>query len=81
MKTSFIMKLALGLPLVLFADWVLMTLFGCGAGYFGAGNDFYCGTYCLIGKGILLLSLVLIVLMFVPEIKQLLNLKRNAATR
>lgn len=80
MKTSPIIKGLLGLPLILLFDWVLMTVFGCGACLMGAENDFYCGTYCFIGKGVLLLSAVLFLSLFVPEIKQYFIHKKNAAT-
>jgi len=80
MKKSILIKVVLGLPLILFADWVLMTIFGCGALTMGAENDFYCGTYCLIGKGVLLLSAILFLSLFLPEIKQFLGHKKHAPT-
>ncbi|MDO9255090.1 MAG: hypothetical protein Q7U54_06220 [Bacteroidales bacterium] len=80
MKTSILIKVLLGLPLILFVDWVLMTIFGCGAIFMGAGNDFYCGIYCFIGKGILLLSAVLFLSLFLPEIKQFIDHKKHAPT-
>lgn len=80
MKTSLLIKVLLGLPLLLLFDWVLMTIFGCSASFLGAGNDFYCGTYCFIGKGLLLLSAVLFLALFVPEIKHFLTHKKNAET-
>jgi hypothetical protein len=80
MKTTLLIKVLLGLPLILIVDWVLMTVFGCGASFMGAGNDFFCGTYCLIGKGVLLLSAVLFLSLFVPEIKKFLIHKKNAET-
>jgi hypothetical protein len=80
MKTTSLIKLLLGLPLILIVDWVLMTVFGCGASLMGAENDFYCGTYCFIGKGVLLLSAVLFLSLFLPEIKQFLDHKKHAPT-
>ncbi len=80
MKTSSLIKGLLGLPLLLLADWVIMTIFGCSASIFGASHDFYCGIYCFIGKGVLLLSAVLFLLLFVPDIKQYLINKKNAET-
>ena len=80
MKTTLLIKVLLGLPLILIVDWVLMTVLGCGASFMGAGNDFFCGTYCLIGKGVLLLSAVLFLSLFVPEIKKFLIHKKNAET-
>lgn len=80
MKTSFLVKLVLGLPLILIVDYVLMTVLGCGACFLGAGSDFYCGTYCLIGKGVLLLSAVLFLSMFITDLKQFMRLKKDAET-
>lgn len=80
MKTSFLFKVLLGLPLILLVDWVLMTIFGFGASLMGAENDFYCGTYCFIGKGVLLLSAVLFLSLFLPEIKQFFIHKKHAPT-
>jgi hypothetical protein len=80
MKTTSLIKLLVGLPLILFVDWVGMTVFGCGASLMGAGNDFYCGTYCFIGKGLLLLSAVLFLSLFLPEIKQFIYHKKHAPT-
>jgi len=80
MKTSILIKVLLSLPLILFLDWVLMTVFGCGAIIMGAGNDFYCGIYCIIGKGVLLLSAVLFLSLFLPEIKQYIDHKKHAPT-
>jgi hypothetical protein len=80
MKNSLVIKVLLGLPLILIVDWVLMTVFGCGASLMGAGNDFYCGSYCFIGKAVLLLSAVLFLSLFLPDLKQLLSHKKNAPT-
>jgi hypothetical protein len=79
MKTQFLFKVLLVLPLILFVDWILMVVLGCASGLCGFGNSFYCGPYCLFGKGILLLSAVsfLVYLLF-PEIKKTIINKKHA---
>jgi hypothetical protein len=80
MKRSLLFKVLIGLPLILLVDWVLMAALGCASCLFNLGNEFYCGTYCFIGKGILLLSAGLIIYMILPEIKQIVKHKNNAQT-
>jgi hypothetical protein len=80
MKTSLLFKVLLGLPLILLADYLLMVLLGCASCLFSLGKEFYCGTYCFIGKGILLLSAGLFLYMILPELKHFLKQKRNAPT-
>lgn len=58
MKTALFFKSALVLPMILLADYVIMVLLGCASCLFGVGNDFYCGTYCIFGKLILLASAI-----------------------
>lgn len=78
MKTSVLFKVILGLPFIVMVDYVFMAFVGGGASYLGAENDFYCGPYCFIGKGVLLLSVVLFLFMFLPELKQFLDHKKHA---
>ena len=59
MKSALLIKFSLVLPLILLADYVLMVILGCASCLFGVGNDYYCGTYCMLGKMILLGSAVL----------------------
>lgn len=66
MKTTFILKLVIGLPLVIFVDYLLMAILGCVTCLLGFGDDYYCGSYCLLGKGLLLLSTVLYGLYLFP---------------
>jgi len=81
MKTQVLLKVFLVLPLIIFVDWILMAVLGCASCLFGFGNSFYCGAYCLIGKGILLLSAVFfIIYMLYPEIKKAINHKKHAPT-
>jgi len=81
MKTQIFLKVFLVLPLIVFVDWVLMAVLGCASCLFGFGDSFYCGPFCLIGKGILLLSAVFfIIYLLFPEIKKALNHKKHAQT-
>lgn len=73
MKTKILFKIFLVLPLILIFDYVLMVLLGCATCLFGFGTDFYCGTYCLIGKVILLLSALFLGFLIFPDIKHYLN--------
>ncbi len=58
MKTALLIKFALVLPLILLADYVIMVLLGCASCLFGVGDGYYCGTYCIFGKLILLASAI-----------------------
>jgi hypothetical protein len=57
MKKRLLLKLAIGLPLILLADYLLMAVLGCATCLLGFGDTWYCGPYCLIGKLILVLSM------------------------
>jgi energy-coupling factor transporter transmembrane protein EcfT len=80
MKSKILFKIFLILPLILIVDYVLMILLGCATCLFGVGNDFYCGTYCMIGKIILFISSVLFIFLIFPGIKHYFNRKKNAKT-
>jgi len=67
MKTEILSKVLLLLPTILFVDFLLMTLLGCLTNQLGFGEDFYCGLFCDIGKGILLLSALIFVYLLLPE--------------
>lgn len=58
MKTALLIKFTLVLPLILLADYVIMVLIGCASCLFGVGDGYYCGTYCIFGKLILLASAI-----------------------
>ena len=81
MDTSISFKVFIVLPLLLFVDYVLMVIIGCASCLFGFGNDFYCGPYCLIGKIILGLSLLLFGYIIYPDIAQLFKSSKNAKTK
>jgi len=80
MKTKIYLKVFLVLPLIIFTDWVLMAVLGCTSCLFGFSDSFYCGSYCLFGKGILLLSAVFFIYLITPDLKQFLSHKKNAAS-
>lgn len=80
MKNSIIAKVLLILPLILIADYVLMIVLGCASYRIGMGDDYFSGTYCFIGQGMLLLSAGLFLYLLYPEIKQLIKHKKHAQT-
>jgi energy-coupling factor transporter transmembrane protein EcfT len=80
MKTSILIKLLVILPVILLADYILMVLIGCASCLFGFGNDFYCGPYCLIGKSILLLSVVFFGYFIYPDLKKIFKPNSSATT-
>ena len=77
MKANLLIKVFLVLPLILFADYLLMALLGCTTCLFGFGNEFYCGPFCLVGKIILALSVVFFGYLIYPDIKALITSKKN----
>ena len=77
MKASLFIKVFLILPLILFADYLLMALLGCSTCLFGLGDEFYCGPFCLIGKLILVLSVIFFGFIIYPDIKELLRTKKD----
>jgi hypothetical protein len=71
MKTKFLLKIFIILPAIMFVDYILMVILGCATCLLGFGNDFYCGSYCIFGKIILILSAVLFVFLIFPDIKNI----------
>ena len=49
MKTV-MLKYAIILPVILFAIWVGLTIFGCVSCIFGAGENYYCNAYCITAR-------------------------------
>jgi len=80
MRTSLLIKVFLVLPLILFADYLLMALLGCSTCLFGLGDDFYCGPFCITGKIILILSMVFFGYLIYRDIKKNKNGEVNAKT-
>lgn len=77
MKAVVIFKLCVVLPLVIFIDYLMMIFLGCSTHILGFGDDFYCGPYCIIGKIILGLSVIFIIYLFLPHIKELIMKSKN----
>ncbi len=67
MKGVMIFKVCIIVPLVIFIDYLVMILLGSVAHIAGCGDGFYCGPFCIVGKVLLGLSVILI---FFPEIKE-----------
>ncbi len=79
MKTSLIFKLVFILPILLFVDYLIMVLLGCATCLFGFDGNFHCSNYCIIGKTVLFLSVVAFGIILYPDIKQLINMRRNGS--
>jgi hypothetical protein len=54
-----------------------MALPGCVTCLFGSGEDFYCGSFCQAGKIILALSVIFFGYLIYPDIKAIINSKKN----
>jgi hypothetical protein len=80
MKGPIWLKVFLLLPLILFSDYLLMAIIGCTTCLFGLGDEFYCGPFCITGKIILALSAAFFGYLIYPDIKKLINSKRNGAS-
>lgn len=81
MKASLFIKVFLILPLILFADYILMAILGCSTCLFGFGNEFYCGPFCLVGKIILALSAIFFGYLIFPDIKALIRPKKDGSSQ
>ena len=68
MKLTYLIKVFLVLPVILFIDYLLMALFGCITSIFSLENDFYTGTYCIVGKIVIALSAILFLVLLFPDI-------------
>jgi hypothetical protein len=75
MKPAIYLKIFIALPLLIFIDYLLMAILGCISCLFGFGDAYFCGPYCLLGKGILLLSAVLFCWYIFPNVKNLFRSK------
>ncbi len=69
-KKRLLFKIVVAFPLVLFADYLVMAVLGCISCLLGFGDAYFCGTYCLLGKGILLASALLYACYLFPDIRQ-----------
>lgn len=80
MKASILIKVFLVLPLIFLFDYVLMVILGCSTCLFGFGKDFYCNTYCFIGKLNLALSAAFFIYLIYPDIRKLFKRSSDAQT-
>lgn len=80
MNGSIMMKVFLVLPAIAFTDFIILTLFGCISGALGFGNDFFCGYYCFISRGLLIVSALLFIYLILPDIKKILARKNYGPT-
>lgn len=80
MKTQLIFKLLFLLPILLFIDYLVMIGLGCTTSLFGFGNEFYCGTYCLIGKMIIGVTTLLFLFLIFTDITATFKNHKNASS-
>lgn len=71
-------KVFLVLPLIFLFDYVLMVIIGCSSCLFGFGNDFYCNSYCVFGKIILVLSAAFFIFLIYPDIRKMIKSRAHA---
>lgn len=81
MRNKIFLKAFLILPFIIFADYILMIALGCIFCFMGLGDSFYCGPYCIIGIGILILSAILFIYLLIPGLRNKLTHKAHAQTR
>lgn len=70
---NILFKILLLIPLLFFIDFMLMMVLGCTTCAFGFTSTFYNCTYCTIGKIIVGLSLIIIILAILPDLRKLFN--------
>lgn len=79
MKASIFIKCLFFLPMIIFADYMIMVLLGCVCSLFGAGDGFYCGPFCIVGKLVLVLSAIFFGYLIYPDIKTTIKHKTDGA--
>jgi hypothetical protein len=77
MKATLFFKLFFILPLILFADYLLMALLGCSTCLFGLGEEFYCGYFCVAGKIVLAMSAIFFGYLIYPDLKSIWRDKKH----
>jgi len=80
MKSRLFWKIMIILPLLMFLDYILMALLGCTSCLLGMGEDYYCGKYCLFGKIILLLSVILFFRIIFNDLRVFFKATENGQT-
>jgi len=72
---NIILKSTLLIPVLLFADYLLIMIMGCIAGIFDSTANFYECDFCTIGKVILSISIAALVIILWTDIKLVLGIK------
>jgi putative Mn2+ efflux pump MntP len=80
METKLAFKFLVVLPLILFIDYLIMVLFGCTSCFFSSEDSYICGTYCIIGKIILVISGLIFIMVIFPDLKKLFEVRKNGKT-
>lgn len=80
MKTTLFLKLLVIVPAVFLVDYIIMAVIGCTTCLFGLGENFICSSYCIAGKIILALSLVLIIYLILPDLKAITKIQKDGTT-
>jgi hypothetical protein len=80
METKLAFKFLVVLPLLVFADYLVMAILGCTGCVLRLGDNFTCGTFCLTGKIILVLSGIFFLYLIFPDIKKILKRKLYGKT-
>jgi len=73
---AIILKSLLFIPLILFVDYILMIFIGCTTWLLGFSSNFYEGSFCNIGKFVLIVSAIVFIAILLPDIKSVMNKKK-----
>jgi hypothetical protein len=80
MKNPLFIKFIVVLPMILFVDYLLMTLIGCTSCLLSFEDGFYCGPFCLVGKIILALSAIFFGILIYPDIRMIFKSKMDGTS-
>jgi len=80
MKATLFFKLFFILPLILFADYMLMALLGCSTCLLGLGEEFYCGPFCVAGKIVMAISAIFFGYLIYPDLKSIWTEKKHMSS-
>jgi hypothetical protein len=70
MENRYLLHLLL-IPFVLFLEYVVFIIIGCVASGCGMKESFFCGTYCITGKIVLLITGLFFVTLLCFDIKKI----------
>jgi hypothetical protein len=80
MEAKLAFKFLVILPLILFVDYLILVLLGCTGCIFGAGDNFTCGIYCIIGKITFALSGLFFLYLIFHDLKKIYQERKNGKT-